>query len=133
MSSFLIASYNLRLELQRVGNPVNTVRNRVLEIVSVPEFHGIIERAVLNFSTSFDNWQTSPVVGYYSTANLLRPVITGWLPSSEYSFWYDVLRSEKPLTFSYTITPINGANYVSAVTVGTSTEPVGEGPVDLSP
>jgi hypothetical protein len=25
-------------------------------------------------------------------------MLYGWLPSAEFSFWYDVLRSEKPLT-----------------------------------
>jgi hypothetical protein len=60
-------------------------------------------------------------------------VLYGWLPSAEYAFWYDVLRSEKPLTLFYDITPIGGANYVSKITVGTSTEPTGEGPEDVSP
>lgn len=60
-------------------------------------------------------------------------MLTGWLPSSEYSLWYDVLRSEKPLTLFYNITPIGGATYVNNISLGTSTEPIGEGPADLSP
>jgi len=52
MASFLIDSYKVRVEIQRAGSPVVTTRNRILEIVSVPEFHGIVERAVLNFSTT---------------------------------------------------------------------------------
>jgi hypothetical protein len=133
MSSFLIESYKLRLEILRQGNPVVTHRNRILEIASVLQFHGIVERAVLNFSTLWDNWSTTPVVGFYSTSNPFQPVLTGWLPSSEYPFWYDVLRAEKPLTLFYDITPISGANYVGKITLGTSIEPTGEGPVDLSP
>jgi len=133
MPSFLIDSYRLRLEILRQGNPVATHRNHIIEIVSVPEFHGIVERAVLNFSTFWDNWAGTPVVGYYNTSNPLQPVLSGWLPSSEYAFWYDVLRSEKPLTFFYDITPIGGASYVSKITLGTSTEPTGEGPSDVSP
>ena len=43
-----------------------------------------------------------------------------------------MLRAEKPLTFFYEITPINGANYISTISLGTSTEPVGEGPKDGS-
>jgi hypothetical protein len=133
MSSFLVESYKLRLEIQRLGSPVVTHRNRILEVVSVPQFHGIVERAVLNFSTFWDNWSGTPAVGYYSTVNPFQPVLYGWLPSPEYPFWYDVLRSETPLTLFYDITPIGGANYVSKITLGTSTEPTGEGPDDVSP
>jgi hypothetical protein len=133
MSSFLVDSYKARLELVRSGNPVITTRNRILEIASVQQYHGIVERAVLNFSTTWDNWAGTPAVGFYSIANPYQPVLTGWLPSTEYTFWYDMLRSEKPLTFFYTITPIGGANYVSNIALGTSTEPVGEGPEDVSP
>ena len=133
MPSFLIDSYKVRLELERVGNPVVTHRNRIIEVASAPLYHGIIERAVLNFSTRWDNWAATPAIGYYNTLNPYQPVLAGWLPSTEYSFWYDVLRAEKPLTFYYDIAPIGGANYVSKITLGTSTEPLGEGPADVSP
>ena len=133
MGSFLVDSYKVRLEIQRLGNPVVTQKSRIIEIASVVEFHGIVERAMLNFSTFWDNWSTTPVVGFYNTSSPLQPVLYGWLPSSEYSFWYDVLRSEKPLTLFYNITPIGGANYVDDISLGTSTEPIGEGPQDLSP
>lgn len=134
MPSFVIESYKVRLELQRVGNPIVTYRNRIIEVASVRLSHGIVERAMLNFSTSFDNWTSgSPVVGIYSTANPLQPLLFAWLPSNEFSFWYDVLRAEKPLTLFYDITPIGGANYVGKITLGTSTEPLGEGPKDVTP
>jgi hypothetical protein len=132
MPSFLIESYKVRLELQRVGSPPVTHRNRIIEVASVPLYHGIVERALLNFSTYWDNWAGSPVVGFYSITNPYQPVLNAWLPSNEFSFWYDVLRAEKPLTFFYDITPIGGANYVGKITLGTSTEPVGEGPRDVS-
>ena len=32
MPSFLIDSYKVRLELERVGNPVVTHRNRIIEV-----------------------------------------------------------------------------------------------------
>lgn len=133
-SSFVIESYKLRLEIERVGNPAVTHRSHIIEIVSPPQSHGIVERAVLNFSTYWDGWTGSTAaVGYYSTATPNQPVVHGWLPSIEYSFWYDVLRSEKPLTFVYEITPINTASYVSKISLGTSTERTGEGPGDFSP
>jgi hypothetical protein len=133
MSSFVVASYKIRLQLERVGNPVTTVRTRMIEIISAPQFHGIVERANLAFASSWDNWSGSRVVGYYSMFNPLQPVLTGWLPSSEFSIWYDVLRSEQPLTLFYNIAPINGATYVDQISLGTSTEPIGEGPDDITP
>jgi hypothetical protein len=133
MQAFRIDSYKVRLELVRSGNPVVTHRNRIIEVTSVTEFHGIVERAMLFFSTDWDNWAGTPAVGYYnSVKNPYQPVLTCWLPSTEYSFWYDVLRSEKPLTFYYDITPIGGASYISTIAIGTSTEPLGEGPDDIS-
>ena len=77
MPSFLIESYKVRLELQRVGNPVVTHRNRIIEVVSVPLYHGIVERAMLNFSTYWDNWSGTPVVGFYSVANPYQPLLAG--------------------------------------------------------
>jgi hypothetical protein len=132
MQSFLIASYKLRLEIERVGSPVATRRNRIIEIAGLPQYHGIVLRAVLSFSTSWDSWTGTPTVGYFNTSNPYQPVIHGWLPSSEYPLWYEVLRAEKPLTFFYEISPINGADYISTISLGTSTEPVGEGPKDGS-
>ena len=86
MPSFLIESYKVRLELQRVGNPVVTHRNRIIEVVSVPLYHGIVERAMLNFSTYWDNWSGTPVVGYYSVANPYQPLLTpGCRPTSSRS------------------------------------------------
>jgi hypothetical protein len=37
------------------------------------------------------------------------------------------------VTFFYDITLIGGANYVGRISLGSSTEPVGEGPEDVSP
>jgi len=133
MGSFLVASYKVRLELRRAGTPVVTTRNRIIEITSVVETHGIVETALLNFSTTWDNWQNTPAVGFLNTMNPLQPVLGCWLPSTEFSFWYDVLRSEKPLTFFYNVSPIGGASYVNDISLGTSSEPIGEGPADVSP
>jgi hypothetical protein len=133
MGSFLVASYKIRLELLRAGTPVVTTRNRVIEITSVVETHRIVETALLNFSTTWDNWQNTPAVGFLNTMNPLQPVLGCWLPSTEFSFWYDVLRSEKPLTFFYNVSPIGGASYVNDISLGTSSEPIGEGPADVSP
>src|SRR4029079_10605974 len=119
MPSFVVDTYKVRLMLQRIGNPPTTVRTKMIEIASTPLFHGIIVRANLAFATTWDNWSGSPVVGYYSDSNPLQPLLTGWLPSSEYSYWYDVLRAERPLTVFYNISPINGASYVDQISLGT--------------
>lgn len=133
MPSHLIETYKLRLEILRDGNPATTVRNRILELVSPPQFHGIIERAILNFSTRWDSWSSPEAVGYRSSGNPYQPVIWAWLPSSEFSLWYDALRSEKPLTFSYELRPIGGVDYIRQITLGSSHEPAGEGPADFTP
>jgi hypothetical protein len=137
MASFQVEAYRVRLDIQRVGNPVVTQRNRILEIIGIPAAgSGIVERAVLNFSTSWDDWTQGSVVGIHNVANPAQPVLTGWMPSSEFPFWYDVLRSERPLTLSFNVTPIGGASYVNDISLGTSAasvEPIGEGSVDLSP
>ena len=132
MPGWQIGSYKVRLELLRAGNPVVTHRNRIIELSSVTLYHGIVERAMLNFSTRWDNWTGTPAVGFYNASNQMLPIITGWLPSTEFSFWYDLLRSEKPLLLFYEVTPIGGAQYVSQFSLGSSTEPVGEGPADVS-
>ena len=67
MPSFLIDWYKVRLELERVGNPVVTHRNRIIEVASAPLYHGIIERAVINFSTRWDNWAATPAIGCITT------------------------------------------------------------------
>ena len=132
MPSFLIDSYKIRLEVLRQGSPVATQRNRIIEIASAMQYHGIVERALLNFSSMWDDWSGAPVVGWYSTSNPYQPLILGWLPSYEYPLWYDVLRAEKPLTLYYEIVNINGADYISLISLGTSTEPIGEGPAEVA-
>jgi hypothetical protein len=133
MASYLVDTYKVRLFLERAGSPPTTTRTRLIEIASTPQYHGIVDRANLYFATTWDNWSGSPVVGYYSTGNPLQPLLTGWLPSSEFSYWYDVLRNEQPLTLFFNITPIGGAQYVNQISIGTSSEPIGEGPEDVSP
>jgi hypothetical protein len=94
MGSFLIDSYKLRLELIRTRNPVVTTRYRIIELTASPVIIGIMERAVLAFSTVMISGSGRPAIGFLRLVESLQPRITGWLPSSEYSLWYDVLRSE---------------------------------------
>src|SRR5262245_11456814 len=129
MPSFGVGTYKVSLNLMRVGaNPVVTHRRRLIEIAGIPDSAGVAERAVLDFSTYWDNWSTPAVVGFHNTSNAMQPVLYGWLPSSEYALWYDVLRSEQPLFIFFDITQIGGSDYVSRIALGTSTESIGEGP-----
>jgi hypothetical protein len=63
MAGFLIDSYKVRLEIVRSGDPAVTHRNRAIEVASVTQYHGIVERAMLNFSTYWDNWAETPSWG----------------------------------------------------------------------
>jgi hypothetical protein len=132
MADFTVQSYKSRVEVQRLGNPVVTYLNRLIELASVPQAQGIVLRANLSFSTRWDTWSGTPAVGFFNDSDPSAPVLSGWLPAAEYGLWYDLVRSEKPILVQYTISLINGAKYVNQIGIGTSTEPLGEGPADFS-
>ena len=131
MDSFQIESYKLRLILWREGT--HTERERIIELRSEPLYHGIVVRAFLAFSTVFDNWDGA-LLGAFELRDPLNPVIRGYLPATEYSIWYDVLRAESPLTFFYDTVNYN-ADYlrIRVMELGSSKEPLGEGPADSNP
>lgn len=131
MASFEVATYKLRVEISRAGDPVRTTRNRIIELESLPMAHGIVARALLSFSSQFDGWSGAPAAGYLDDRDRLRPRLVGWFPADEFPYWYDVLRSESPVSVIYNMREINGASYVNSIGVGTTQEPVGEGPADV--
>ena len=56
MRSFSVQAYKVRLEIRRVGgDPVDTWRWRILEIIGPREYHGLVEIAVLYFGSSWDD------------------------------------------------------------------------------
>ena len=69
MGSFLIDSYKLRLELVGTRNPVVTTRNRIIELTASPVIIGIMERAVLAFSTVMISGSGTPAIGFYDSSN----------------------------------------------------------------
>ncbi len=131
MDSYEIETYKVRTEIARSGNPVRTLRNRILELDGAGMAHGIVLKGLITFSSSFNSWSGTPASGFYADSNPLNPRIFGWLPSNEFSYWYDLVRSESPVRLYYLISPINGAKYIRTLAVGTSDEPVGEGPADI--
>ena len=64
--SFSVEAYKVRLEIRRSGgDPVDTWRWRILEIISGREYHGIVETAVLYFGSSWDDWSGPAQIGPY--------------------------------------------------------------------
>lgn len=132
MDSFDVETYRARVQIRRSGNPVRTIKDRVIELESPALAHGIVMRALFSFSTSFNTWSgATAAAGFFNDSDPLRPMLVGWFPEDEFPLWYDILRHESPVKVLYTIRPINGAKYVSNIGVGTTDEPVGEGPADL--
>ena len=131
MDSFEIATYSASVGVRRVGSPTLTVRDHALDLLSVQMYHGFVITAGIVFSTSFDSWTGSDVVGYYGGGDTFHPVIVGWLPLAEYSAWLDLLRSEKPVSLGYEFSATT-PNYLSSLSLFTGPEPIGEGPKDTS-
>ncbi len=122
--NFEVESYRASTSIQRFAS--RTRIGRVLELRSYPLYHGIRERAVLSFSTSFDVF-TSPVVGHLSHGPSCSQVV-GWLPLAEFGFYYELLRSERPIYLFFDTRPGETAGYLTSLRLGTTDEPVGEGP-----
>jgi hypothetical protein len=125
---FEIETYKVSSYLARPGN--ETTLSRVLELTSPPMFHNIRNHASFAFSTSFEHVWNEPVAGYLGIlAGGLS--IVGWFPLAEYGYYYDILRSEKPVHVLYEFKEGNAtAGYLSQLGLGTSFEQVGEGPSD---
>src|SRR3954453_17790686 len=101
MGSFVVDTYKVRVELSRRGQPATTVHTRVLEPQGGKEYHGITPRANLFFATDWDAWAGAPVAGFLSLINPYQPLLACWLPSGEYVLFYDLIRSEEPVTLFY--------------------------------
>jgi hypothetical protein len=53
----------------------------------------------------------------------------GTLPAEDFAIWYEILRSEGPLTVFYNT---NGSGTITRISLSTADEPVGEGLADIS-
>jgi hypothetical protein len=127
MDSFQIESYKVGFRVY--NDDTNAGHERIIELRSEPLYHGIVVRAILHFSGVFG---TGAWLGVFELRGDQR--LLGYLPATEYSLWYDVLRAESPLTFSYDAVPYN-ADYmkIRVIELGSLKEPIGEGPADSSP
>lgn len=134
MASFVIDSYKATTDLERFGTgPTETRRTRTLQFASAPMYHGLVLRALIAFSTSFDGWTGSQVVGYYSDGNPWAPFISGWFPVAEFPIWYDIVRNEAPVSLVYEFSTAGAySGYLRYLALSTGQEPPGEGPADAS-
>lgn len=127
MPLFLIETYKVSSYLARPVGPAQP--SRLLEMAGPVAYHGIRDRAAFHFSPAFDGAWSSPVAGYLTEVGYTGRSIVGWFPLAEFAVYYDILRSERPVHVSYEFSD-GGARtgYLRRVGLGTSTEPIGEGP-----
>ncbi len=138
MAEFQIESYTVSASLGRSGVGT-TLSERVLRFTSVSYAHCIRNHAVAWFLSN-------PGAGFLGQVyNVDQPnfsghTIYGFASLPEFAEWYDIVRSEKPLTYIYgydgegtfdSAHPTRQLNYFQ-ITTG-SAEPIGEGPADVSP
>lgn len=127
MPLFQIETYKVSSYLERFTG--ETRPSRVLEMTGPVLYHGIQNRASFAFSSSFDGDWASPVAGYLTDGGFSGLSVVGWFPLAEFSYYYDILRSERPIHILYAFRDAGASSgYLSRVGLGTSTEPIGEGP-----
>ena len=129
MPSFQIESYKVSITLERFST--GTRRERMLELIGPTLYHGITQRASFAFSTAFDAdiWG-APVVGFADNSGYSFTIV-GWFPVAEFSYYYDIVRNERPVNVIYEFRDTGATSgYLSRLGLGTSMERVGEGPSD---
>jgi hypothetical protein len=124
---FQIETYKVSSYLERFTG--ETRPSRVLEMTGPVLYHGIQNRASFAFSSFFDGVWGSPVAGYLTDGGFSGLSVVGWFPVAEFSYYYDILRSERPVHVLYEFRDAGASSgYLRRVGLGTSTEPIGEGP-----
>lgn len=127
MPLFPVETYKVSSSLERFSG--STRPSRVLEMAGPVLYHGIQSRALFSFSTAFDGVWSSPVAGYLADHGFAGTSVVGWFPLAEFSYYYDVLRAERPVHVLYEFRDAGvRSGYLRRVGLGTSVEPVGEGP-----
>jgi hypothetical protein len=133
--TFEVTSYKLRIE-HRIRNNAHSFE-RVLDIDGKPLHHGTpIPKALFNFATAFNDWQ-HPTVGnvlFNAAGEIPGPAkLVGYFGDQEFDLFYKILQEEKPLYVFYErpAGPRTSSYACTMVGLGSSTEPVGEGPRDF--
>jgi hypothetical protein len=129
MPIFMIETYKVSSYLERFTR--ETRPSRVLELTGPVLHHGIQNRALFAFDPQFDEVWSSPVAGYITDGGFSGLSVVGWFPLAEFSYYYDIVRAEHPVHVVYeNREPGSTTGYLRLVGLGTSTEPIGEGPSD---
>lgn len=132
MAIFQIEDYTVSMKISRSKSPgekpATTHFERVLELRGKKQAHGIRTKVLLAFSSSFSAFN-EPVVGNWS--GKFDDAIVGFMHLSEFQYYYDVLRSEKPVFFRYQFKE-GASGHITSIGITTSTEPLGEGLADTS-
>jgi len=130
MPMFDIETYKVSSYLERFSG--ETRLTRVLEMTGPVLFHGIQNHALFAFVSSFNGFAgQNPVAGYPVDGGFSGLSVTGWFPVAEFSYYYDILRNERPVQVLYEFRDASvTSGYLSQVGLGMSTEPIGEGPSD---
>jgi hypothetical protein len=126
---FEIETYKVSSYLQRFTG--ETRRSRVLQMTGPVLSQGIQNFASFNFSSSYDGVWDDPIAGFLSDGGTPSLFVLGWFPVAEFPYYYDILRSERPVHVTYVFRN-DGATYgyLRMVGLGTSHEEIGEGPSD---
>ena len=127
MPIFMIETYKVSSYLERF--PGATRPSRVLELTGPVLHHGIQNRATFAFDPQFDGVWSSPVAGYITDGGFSGLSVVGWFPLAEFPYYYDIVRAERPVHVQYEYRDAGSTTgYLRLVGLGTSTEPLGEGP-----
>lgn len=129
MPQLEIENYKVSTYLERFTG--ETRPTRILSMKGPVLYHGIQHRVSLAFSAAFNGPWDEPVVGYVTDGGFDGLSIVGWFPLPEFSYYYDIVRSERPVNVTYEFRE-NGATagYLRQLGIGTSNEQLGEGPSD---
>jgi hypothetical protein len=130
--SFEVATYKVRTEHR--NNSGTHLFGRVIEIDGQPLSHGIVPKAVLSFQTQWNTWNNVRV-GYLQLPppNTFQGTnLAGWFGDQDFDLYYKILQEEKPLFIFYERESTQAGNgfYCTMVGLGSSAEPIGEGPKD---
>lgn len=124
---FEIETYKVTTELKRFTGETRFIR--ILEMTGPVLHHGIQNRAIFAFNTFFDGVWSNPVAGYLTDGGFDGLSVVGWFPVSEFPYYYDIVRSERPVFVKYALRDSGvTSSYLRMVGLGTSTEELGEGP-----
>jgi hypothetical protein len=127
MQSFAIETYKVSTQLQRF--PGETRPSRVLEMVGPVLTHGIQNHAMFAYNPFFDGVWTNPVAGYLTDGGFSGLSVVGWFSLAEYTYYYEILRSERPIQVIYDFRDAAATSgYLSMVGLGTSSAQIGHGP-----